>query len=765
MRTGYQDLRVTLPSPALASACLPVNPGAMFVRAAFSVAALIVMASLAQAVEPGFASGTTTRVSVASDGMPANAPSQAPSLSASGRYAVFASSATNLGAGGNGALQVWRHDLQTGATELVSAAGGLPVSAGAFAPSVSADGRFVAFVSFAADLVPGDTNGALDAFVRDMQTGVTTAVTTTAAGAFTTAGGSLAGFAGARVLSDDGRYAAFTSLSEELVPEPSGGRAQAYVRDLATSAVTRVSVDAAGAPANGAALQATISGDGRVVAFQSASTNLSPLVTSGAAQIYVRDLASGTTTLASLSSSGAPNTSLAAGLPGLSRNGRFVVFETQARLDPADLDPAWDVYLRDLASGTTSLASPSANTFFGADSRSPSLSADGAYVAFSSVDAGMVPGDANNVADVFLWSRASGALTLVSLNDAGRQANAASLTPSVSADGGRVAFTSSASSLVPSPASLGMQIYVRDLATNAPPVVSAGADATVAEGTTFNRAGGFTDGDASTSWTATVDWGDGSGALPLALDGGSFALERLLPVGTYDVSVAVVDDQGAVGTGSFRLTVENVAPSLTLPASVQLPFTRVLHVAGALSDPGTGERLAVTADYGDGSPPVALALSDGTFTLDHAYAADGSYDVTVVASDSNGGVTTAHVSVTLLGYAYEWLSPTPDVIGAGRTLPAHFAVTRPDGSFLLDTSVAVDLVDEGGNTVLGPFTWTSSMGSGVTASSRAYKVSLDLRDLAPGRYGLRVSFDSDVLAGSFVRDLVVDGSYAASGTR
>ncbi len=737
----------------------------MFVRVALGVAALVAMASLAQAVEPGFAPGTTTRVSVASDGTPANAPGQTPSLSADGRYAVFASSASNLVAGANGMLQVYRRDLATGATELVSTAGGLPVSAGAFAPSVSADGRFVAFMSFAADLVPGDANGALDVFVRDMRTGLTVAATTTPAGKLTTAGGSLAAFAGARVLSDDGRYVAFTSASEELVPEPSGGRAQAYVKDLVTGALTRVSVNATGAPANGAALQATISGDGRVAAFQSASTNLSPLATSGAAQIYVRDLAGGTTELASVSSSGTPNTFMVAGSPGLSRDGRYVVFETQARLDPADLDPAWDVYLRDRAGGTTALASPSANTFLGADSRSPSLSADGAYVAFSSVDVGMVAGDANGVVDVFLWSRASGALTIVSLNDAGLQANAASLTPSASADGARVVFASSASNLVPSPAATGMQLYLRDLATNGPPVVSAGADATVAEGTTFTRTGAFTDDDGSTSWTATVDWGDGSGALPLALEGGSFALERLLPVGAYEVSVSVVDDQGAVGTGSFRLTVENVAPSLELPASVRLPFTRVLAVAGTLSDPGAGETFTLTAEYGDGSPPVALALSDGVFTLDHAYASGGAYDVTVTASDSNGGVTAAHVSVTLQGYAYKWLSPTPDVVGAGRTLPVHFTVTAPDGSFVLDTSVAVDLVDAAGRTVLGPFTWTSSMGTGVAASSGAYKVSLDLRGLAPGAYGVRVSFDSDALAGSFTRDLVIDGSYTGSRAR
>ena len=725
------------------------------------VAAMLASSSVALAISSGFAPGTTTRVSVATDGTPAGATTGGQVISQDGRYVVFASAATNLVSLSTGGRQeVYRRDRVNNVTELVSltltglAAGGL-----SFAPTVSADGRFVAFLSSATDLVANDTNGAIDVFVRDMTLGTTVAASTDATGALVSGGGSLPNFPGARAISDDGRYVVFTSTSTQLVTDANGGVAQVYVKDLSTGAVVRASVDATGAAANAASQHPVISGDGKVVAFESTSTNLSALQTSSTLEVYVRDLVAGTTVLGSVSDGG-----VAAGqgatTPGLSRDGRYLVFETPSQLTSSDTDFAYDVYLRDLTAGTTTLASPGSGT---GDSRAPAVSGDGAYVAFNSIDSTLVSGDANNVNDVYLWSRVTGQLTLVSLNDAGAQANSGSTFPSVSSNGGSVLFSSTASNLVSSPLTSAQQLYVRDLATDAAPVVAPLADASVAEGVTFSAAGSFSDPDGSTSWTASVDWGDGAGAQPLLLaQDKTFALAKLLAPGTYTVTVAVTDGEGLTGTGTFALTVNNVAPSVNAGSDAQVALGATFAGSGSFTDPGASEHYSATVDYGDGSGVVALPLAaDDTFALSHAYAAVGTYTVTVTVGDDHGGLGSDSLSVAVVpGDTFAWLSPTPSSVNLGRTLPVHFTVNAPDGSFVLDKTVSVKIVDAGG-VALKSEVWSATPSAGVSTNDSTYSASFDTTGLSQGVYSIRVSFSSPALNAWFSRPLSVGGGGAS----
>ena len=721
------------------------------------VVAMLVTSGVAWGVAPGFASGSTTRVSVASDGTPANAGTNGYVISQDGRYVVFASMATNLDPRSTMIrLEVYRHDRVTGLTELVSLNRSGTPTAAAFAPTLSADGRFVAFQSSGSDLVANDTIGSMDVFVRDMTTGTTVAASTDATGAFVTGGGTLANFPGARAISDDGRYVVFAS-SAQLVAEPNNGVAQIYVKDLSTGAVVRASVDATGAAGNGMSDQAVISGDGHVVAFRSTSTNLSPLAT-GTTQIFTRDLVTGTTTLESLSADGMA-ADQGASLPGLSRDGRYLVFETASKLTSADADGNFDVYLRDRAAGTTTLASPSNGV---ADSRAPSITADGSYVAFYSSDSALVSGDVNNVSDIYLWNRMTGALTLVSLNDAGEQANDASSSPSVSANAGSVLFSSSASNLVSSPVTTTQQLYVRDLASDQAPVVAPLADAAVDEGVTFTATGSFSDPDGSTSWTATVDWGDGAGAQPLVVaQDKTFTLSKLLAPGTYAVTVCVTDGEGLAGTGAFHLTVANVAPTVDAGGDAQVGFGTTFTGGGSFSDPGTAEQYAATVDYGDGSGVMPLALApERTFALSHTYAEAGTYTVTVSVTDGNAGTGSDTLTVAVLNDTFTWLSPTPASANAGRTVPVRFTVTAPDGSFVLDQSVRVELLDASGDTVNGPYVWSSTPSAGVSASDAVYAVNIDTSKDEAGIYTVRVSFSSLALTGSFSRALTLTPSTA-----
>ncbi len=193
------------------------------------------------------------------------------SISADGRFVVFQSDATNLVAGDtNGASDVFVHDRQTGTTTRVSvdsagheATGLYPASGD---PAISADGRFVAFDSNATNLVAGDTNSAYDIFVHDRQTGTTTRVSVDSAG------NQANGYDPS--LSADGRFVAFTSGASNLVAGDTNGASDVFVHDRQTGTTTRVSVDSAGWQAYSFSHLPSISADGRFVAFASNATNL-----------------------------------------------------------------------------------------------------------------------------------------------------------------------------------------------------------------------------------------------------------------------------------------------------------------------------------------------------------------------------------------------------------------------------------------------------------------------------------------------------------
>ena len=205
----------------------------------------------------------------------------------------------------------------------------------------------------------------------------------------------------------------------------------------------------------------------------------------------------------------------------------------------------------------------------------------------------MVEGDANGtVGDVFLYDRTTTLLTIVSLNDDGVQANSSSTGPSVSSDGMLVLFASAASEPRRGPFTSTTQLYLRNYAANAAPVLPPfGRDYPLFEGQPLRLLWEFSDDDASTSWTATVDYGDGAGAQRLPLnDDKTFALSHLYAPGAYDLTVEVTDDAGATGSLVIHVVVTNVAPTIRMPATVDLAFTRTLEVNGTFTDPGTGER-------------------------------------------------------------------------------------------------------------------------------------------------------------------------------
>ncbi|MFO1049929.1 MAG: hypothetical protein U1E52_18765 [Geminicoccaceae bacterium] len=334
--------------------------------------------------------------------------------------------------------------------------------------ALTGNGRFVAFSSVAGNLVAGDTDG-WDVFVRDRKTRTTYLVSQGLGGV----PGDDQSFGGS--LSADGRFVAFASLASNLVLNDGNGYADMFVRDRKTQTTRLVSVGRGGAQGNDESLGGVISANGRFIAFNSSASNLVPHDTNHWEDVFVRDLGRGTTERISVSSAGAQGNSIS-DIPAISADGRFVAFSSLAsNLVPGDTNGVSDVFVRDRQTGKTRRVSvgqggKQGNRF----SNAPAISANGRYVVFTSSADNLVPGDTNGAGDVFVHDLRSGATRRVSRASGGRQGNASSFDGAISPDGRYVAFTSEASNLVPNDTNGEWDIFRRDRRTGITERVSVG---------------------------------------------------------------------------------------------------------------------------------------------------------------------------------------------------------------------------------------------------------------------------------------------------
>lgn len=248
------------------------------------------------------------------------------------------------------------------------------------------------------------------------------------------------GFTGSPTISTDGRFVGFSSMATNLVAGDTNGVSDIFVHDRLTGITTRESVGTGGIQANATSGGASISADGRFVAFYSFATNLASGVTVSGYQIYVRDRTLGVTILASVSSGGIPGNGDSLGRLSISADGRFVAFTSSAsNLVSGDTNGTADIFTRDLLSGTITRDSVASNGTE-ADTRSddPSISSDGRYVAFVSSATTLAPGDTFG-SDVFVRDRVTGVTTQESVGSGGDRLNGSN-SPSISGDGRFVAF-------------------------------------------------------------------------------------------------------------------------------------------------------------------------------------------------------------------------------------------------------------------------------------------------------------------------------------
>ena len=406
-------------------------------------------------------SNVTSRVSVASDGTQGNGLSgyDRSFVSADGRYVVFMSVADNLVPGDtNNFGDIFIHDQQTGQTSRVSVASdGTQGNQYSGHPAVSADGRYVAFMSMADNLVPGDTNGKRDVFVHDRQTGQTSLVSVASDG---TQGNNNSSTSS---ISADGRYVVFDSYANNLVPGDTNGGPDIFVHDRQTGQTNRVSVASDGTQANSGSGVASMSADGRYVAFASGANNLVSGDTNNLGDSFVHDRQTGQTSRVSVASNGAQGNDHALG-PHISADGRYVAFFSWAtNLVPGDTNNYGDVFVHDRQTKQTSRVSVTSSGIQGnSGSYWPFISADGRYVAFDSAANNLVPGDTNNIQDMFVHDRQTWQIIRVSVASDGTEANDLSYTPSISADGRYITFASEASNLVPGDTNNTADVFAHD---------------------------------------------------------------------------------------------------------------------------------------------------------------------------------------------------------------------------------------------------------------------------------------------------------------
>jgi Tol biopolymer transport system component len=321
-------------------------------------------------------------------------------------------------------------------TLLVSAnTAGARADAGSFEPASDARGRFVAFESDATNLVPGDTNGERDIFVRDRLLGLTNRISVSSSGA--QANGDSNGAA----LDAKGRFVAFHSSADNLVAGDTNGLDDVFVHDRLTGETTRVSVSSAGTQANQGCFTPSLDAKGRFVAFSSSADNLGPGDTNGESDVFVHDRKTGETTRVSLSSTGAEGNGDSQ-LPALDAKGRFVAFQSLAsNLVAGDTNGQRDVFVHDRLTGeTTRVSVDGLGAQTNNHSGDPDLDARGRFVAFESSASNLVAGDTNAVSDVFVHDRRTGETRRVSVSNAGDELVDASFDPVLDAKGGAVFF-------------------------------------------------------------------------------------------------------------------------------------------------------------------------------------------------------------------------------------------------------------------------------------------------------------------------------------
>lgn len=658
-------------------------------------------------------------------------------ISADNRYVVFASPSNQLAAGDTNAFQdIFVRDRQTGTTTLVSrAAGGGATNDHSGSPVISANGRFVAYVSLAANIVPGDANGFPDVFVRDLQTGATSLVSVSTGGAIANS------FSSDPAISADGRYIAFTSFADNLiVGDTNRFNSDVFLRDTVAGTTERVSVRPDGSEIVRAdSSYPSISADGRRVAFSVGDNALGgpPPASAGPnfhEGIYVRDLTTSSTILASARPDGTPASLLVALHPMISANGRYVTFTHWEDLDPNFPDeqdendgPYADIFVRDLQTSVTDRVSlpfpggPAEESGFistiSANGRyvaylandngcrvrdrvagttikieppsvapdglcdSPSISEDGQLVYFESYATNLVANDTNNLLDTFVFRMAPSAdLSLTLTASTLQPAVNSNVTLTVGVTNGGFAETTG--------------VGVRALLPAGLTFISA----TTSAGSYSNATGLWTVGTLASGATSTLQIvARFTAASSVAVTAEVSASSLPDPDSTPDNAVATEDDQRTIALtpGIADLSLALTANTTTPTVSSNVTLTASLTNSGPGSGSGVAARVVLPASLTFVSATASIGTYDsatGTWTLPSI--ANGlTRTLQVVARVTSTAEVDIVGQVSAANETDPDSTPNNNVAGEDDQASVHLAPAASTGIIVNDATPAVSPTD------------------------------------------------------------------------
>ena len=693
----------------------------------------------------------------AQDITPGSSGSSKASVSADGRFVVFQSSSRELIVPSPIlTTYIFVRDLKTGSTTLVSVnqPGTASGNGASLNPSISADGRYVAFQSSASDLVPGDTNGRDDIFIRDLHAGSTAIASVNQSGVLGN-GNSFSPF-----ISANGRVVIFQSAASNLSANDTNQVEDIFAYDTQIGSARLVSVNRSGAgagnkrstfpniPGNTQAREGRkfLSDDGRFVVFVSQASDLVEIPdsnestgSSNNSDVFVRDLVLSLTKLVSVNNAGNGTGDLASYDPSISADGGMVAFVSVSRnlIAPNKafgFSP--DVYLRNLAEGTTTLVSVNmSGQFAGGPSENPVISGGGRYVAFVSNAADLVATDTNpgsfggnggHVPDVFVRDTQSGVTTLVSFNYAGSDsANDVSYDPTISSDGRFVAFLSGARNLVSAPTKLNnsSDVFVRDLQTKSTtmlsvtpdggdsidssysPIISVSGKVVVFESRSNDLVAGDDNSSHDVFAAATSGQADFSvnnyavaetgGAATISVSRTSGAGAQALYYTTTNGTASAGRDYSPV-SGTLNFADGETTKTFNVPVSddvVDEADETVFLLLSNFDDPGSpavlsGAALRITDD----DPPPSLSVSDASVVEGDNGASSVAFTVTLsVASEQQVTVDVSAIGVTATQNA-DFRNPAAKFsIPAGATSQTLSVLVNGDTMFEDDETFTLNL--------------------------------------------------------------------------
>jgi hypothetical protein len=717
----------------------------------------------------GLQLGTTTRVSVASNGTQADNTSLAPSISGDGRYVSFSSIADNLVAGSIAGQQgIYLHDMTSETTTRVDLApDGTVGNASACCSSISADGRFIAFASSASNLLPSVSGNNVFRFDTNTKQLLLASV---ASDGTTDGGGSYP------QISADGRFVAFTSSSASLVPGDTNGKSDAFLHDFVTGQTTRVNVASDGTQDNCGISFSTsnpiaISADGRYITFISCGNTLVPGVANPYEfnSAYMHDMITGQTS--ALGADPQNNILSAANVGTLSGDGRFVGFGT---------------YLADQTTGQFTLLNVAADGTGGNGTAFvPSISTDGSSAVFSSSSTNLVANDTNTYTDVFSFANPFltvphvTSLTLGQSVAAGGTTIAGSIVLSGPAPtGGATVALSSNHPAAQVPAT----IFIPAGTSSAPISFSTSS---VPSETVMTIVASYNGGSPialltlepsgqiavdPSSWdfanqpvgssnavqTFTVS---NSGGAALVLNsvqlstGKSFSISANTCGSSIssggNCSVSVTFSPNASGSASDALQISDGSPatiqSISLAGNGATPLAAVSPSTLTFTSPGSPTATAMLTNSGNASLSNISASISGTNAGDFAISndwcsgstlpANSSCLVTVTFSPKAPGTRLATLSVAdaasgspqTVGLSGTEAQATPTVLWSPSTSSLTYGA--PLGSGVLDAAASVN-----GNTVAGTLVYTAAIGGGAPLAVSPTTV------LGAGAYTLTTTF-------------------------